>query len=247
MSTTTHTTTAGPPALEVPGPVTRVPSLEELERLTEVPEQRVVYRGVDWTFYARLVDSIPESSNIKVSYDGKDLEVMGKGKKHEKSKRLLGKIVDIIVEEYGIPCAGYAEATWKRPELARGLEADESFYFLTEKLDAAAEADALDSKDDADYPNPDLTVEVDISRPAIDRAGIYAALRVAEVWRFSGQNVVIERLTQVGTYESVDVSGFLPVSAEDIRRWVTDYDTRNQTDWFRRLRAEIKTRVAGRI
>jgi Uma2 family endonuclease len=246
MSTTTHPITAVPPALEVPGPVTRVPSLEELERLTRVPDQRVVFRGVDWAFYDRLVESIPESSNIQVGYDGKDLELMGKGRKHEKSKRLLGKIVDIIAEEYGIPFAGYAEATWKRPELARGLEADESFYFLTEKLDAAAEADARDSKDKADYPNPDLTIEVDISRPEIDRAGIYAALGVAEVWRVSGKNVIIERLTAEGTYESADVSGFLPVSAEDIRRWVMDRDTRDQMDWMRQLRAEIRTRVANR-
>ncbi len=56
-----------------------MPTLEELERLTAVPERRVVYRGVDWSFYERLVDSIPERTNIHVDYDGKDLEVMGKG------------------------------------------------------------------------------------------------------------------------------------------------------------------------
>jgi hypothetical protein len=57
--------------MEVPGPVTRVPTLEELERLTAVPERRVVYRGVDWSFYEQLVDSIPESTNIHVDFDGK--------------------------------------------------------------------------------------------------------------------------------------------------------------------------------
>ena len=75
MSTaTTHPTTTAPPPFEVPGPVTRVPSLGELEHLTAIPERRVVYRGVDWSFYEQLVDSIPESSSIHVDYDGKDLE-----------------------------------------------------------------------------------------------------------------------------------------------------------------------------
>ncbi len=46
-TTTTHHSHGSAPALEVPGPVTRVPSLPELERLTEVPDQRVVFRGVD--------------------------------------------------------------------------------------------------------------------------------------------------------------------------------------------------------
>ena len=36
----------------------------------------------------------------------------------------------------------------------------------------------------AAYPNPDLAVEVDISRPQADRPAIYAALQVPEVWTF---------------------------------------------------------------
>ena len=188
----------------------------------------------------------PESSNIKVSYDGKDLEVMGKGKKHEKSKRLLGKIVDIIVEEMGIPVrvtrrrpgsVQSSRVAWKRMSL---------FTFSRKSLTRRPRPMRLDSKDVADYPNPDLTVEVDISRLRSIARGSMRPFALRK-FGFGGQNVVIERLTQVGTYEAVEASGFLPVSAEDIRRWVTDYDTRNQTDWFRRLRAEIKTRVAGRI
>jgi hypothetical protein len=63
----------GPSPLEFKGPFAHVPALEEIERWTEVPDRRVVFRGVDWAFYDRLVDSIPESSNIHVDYDGKDV------------------------------------------------------------------------------------------------------------------------------------------------------------------------------
>ena len=63
MSTaTTPTTMAAPVPLEMPGPVARVPSLGEIYRLTEVPDQRVVFRSVDWAFYEELVDSIPEGA-----------------------------------------------------------------------------------------------------------------------------------------------------------------------------------------
>jgi len=48
-----------------------------------------VYRGVDWSFYQQLIDSIPERANIHVDYDGKDLEVTGKGWIHEGDNRLL--------------------------------------------------------------------------------------------------------------------------------------------------------------
>lgn len=243
MSTTTHPTTAVPPALEVPGPVTRVPSLEELERLTEVPDQRVVFRGVEWAFYDRLVESIPESSNIQVGYDGNDLELMGKGRKHGKGTKLLGQLVEAIAQELGIPYSSLADTTWKRPEILRGLEADQCYYFLPEKIAADAAALARDSAEIADYPNPDLAIEVDISVPQIDRASIYAALNVSEVWRFDGKRVVIERLGSDGKYAAVDASGFLPIRVEDVQRWVVEEDSREESSWARRLRAEIRARA----
>jgi Uma2 family endonuclease len=244
MSTTTHPTTAVPPALEVPGPVTRVPSLEELERLTQVPDQRVVFRGVDWSFYEQLVDSIPEGSNIHVDYDGRDLEVMSKGWDHEDIADSLGHFVSVIAEEFGIPCKGLRETTWKRPLITRGLEADQCYYFQPSKIADYARVRGL--KDIALVPNPDLAIEVDISRPEVDRAGIYAALGVAEVWRFCDKRMIIERLTPTGTYITVEASGFLPVLAEEIQRWIVDEDRTDDTAWLRRLRAEIRTRVANR-
>ncbi len=99
------------------------------------------------------------------------------------------------------------------------------------------------SNDIAGYPNPDLAIEVDISRPAVDRAGIYAALRVPEVWRFDGEQVVIERLTPDGTYTRSRPVGFLPVQAEEIRRWIVDEDASEEIAWTERLQAEIKTRI----
>ena len=44
---------------------------------------------------------------------------------------------------------------------------------------------ARESKDPADYPWPDLAVEIDISYPEADRGSIYSALRVAEVGGWS--------------------------------------------------------------
>jgi Uma2 family endonuclease len=235
--------TMTPLSVEVPGPVTHVPSLEELERLTDVPERRVVYRGVDWSFYEELVDSIPETTNIHVDYDGKDLEVMAKGRKHELVRGLLCRFVDVFCEELMISYKSAGETTWKRMEVARGLEADECYYFLPEKLAADAAALARGSDNIADYPNPDLAIEVDISPPQVDRAGIYAALRVTEVWRFVDDVLVIERLSPDGTYASVERSGFLPVRAEYIRRWVREENSSDQLAWARRLRAEVREMI----
>jgi Uma2 family endonuclease len=198
---------------------------------------------VDWAFYEELVDSLPESSSIHVAYDGKDLEVMAIGPEHELAKKLLGRVAETAAEECNIPYLPAGQTTWKRPEIARGLEADECYIFLPEKLAAHKTALGRHSKDIADYPNPDLAIEVDISRPEVDRAGTYAALRVSEVWRLEGDPVIIERLTPQGTYVVVDASGFLPLRAEEVRHWVIEEDWGDYLGWLRRLQAEMKRKA----
>ncbi len=239
---TTPTTSEALAPLEIPGPVARVPSLEELHRLTEVPDRPVVYRGVTWGFYRQLVDSIPQGSGLHVDYDGRDLQVMTKGLDHEDFRWLFGLFIAVVTEELAIPYKGLGETTWARPTIARGLESDQCYLFAPEKLAQFTAARRRGSRDIADYPNPDLAVEVDISRPEVDRAAIYAALQVVEIWRFHGGQVFMERLTSQGTYEAVVSSGFLPVQAEDVRRWVVDEDTSDDSTWARRLREEIRWR-----
>jgi Uma2 family endonuclease len=217
--------------------------------MTSVPDERVVIPGVDWAFYEQLVDSIPERAKIQVDYDGKVVEIMTLSLLHDDAKGLLGRVVELVAEECEIPFKSAGQTTWKRPEVARGLEADECYFFRADKLDAVAAAKARRSKKIADYPNPDLGIEVDISPSKIDRPGIYAALNIAEVWRFDGEReqVIIERLGDDGAYRPVDESEFLPVRAKEIRRWVVEEDSRDESDWARRFRAWVRAELLPRL
>lgn len=246
MSSATTDPMAGSDSLILPGPTLCVPALEELERLTDVPERRVVFKNVDWTFYERLVDSIPEGLRIRVNYDGKDLEIMSLSPLHDGVKKRLARLVELSAEELEVPCTGLGQTTWKRPKVARGLESDECYYFAAEKLPVVGSALKRGSKNVADYPNPDLGIEVDVSPSRIDRAGIYAALGVAEVWRFDGKRVVIERLDESGSYHPVPGSGFLMLTADEIRRWVLEEDASDGSRWARRLRAWVRKELAPR-
>jgi len=227
-----------------------IPSLDELYQKMCVPDQRVVIRGVDWAFYEHLVDSIPEGCHIHVDYDGKDLELMSPiSSFHDEVKKLLGQFVEAAAQELGIPYKGLGQTTWKRFEVARGPESDECYYFKPEKLAAADAAKARRSKDVADYPNPDLSIEVDIFPSRIDRPGNYAALVVAEVWRFDHEQgrIVIERLGDDSTYHASEASWFLPVRAEEIRRWVVDEDSGDHSNWARRLHSWARAELAPRL
>lgn len=240
-----------PPTMLSPGPPEfpprRVPTLDELRAMTSKPDDRVVIRNVDWDFYDRLVDSIPESEHIHVDYDGKNLEIMAIGRSHDRRNKLMGQFVERVAEECEIPYRTGGSTTWKRPEVARGLESDECYFFRVEKLAMIAAGEARKSEDLADYPNPDLSMEVDISRSKIDRPGIYAALRVPEVWRYDDERVYIDRLGVDGRYHEAPDSQFLPVMAEEIRRWVVDEDTSDESAWARRLRAWARAELVPRL
>jgi Uma2 family endonuclease len=246
-SATTHPSTV--PSAPLSESPRSVPTLDQLHQMTSVPDQRVVIQGVDWGFYEQLADVIPEGVNIHVDYDGKDLEIISLSPFHDGIKKRLGRFVELASEELEVPCTGLGSTTWKRPEIARGIEADECYYFASEKLAAAAEAMTRMSNDVAGYPNPDLALEVDLSPSKIDRPGIYAALRVAEVWRFDGERrqIIIERLADDGAYHPVEATAFLPVTAEEVGRWVLDEDFRDGSAWARRLRTWARAELAPRL
>jgi hypothetical protein len=73
-------------------------------------------------------------------------------------------------------------------------------------------------------------------------------LRVPELWRFDGENeqVTIERLGDDGSYHSVDESRFVPIRAEEVRRWVVDENSDDESAWAERLRAWVAAELVPR-
>ena len=122
-----------------------------------------------------------------------------------------------------IDCVSCGEATWKTK--VRGLQADLSYYFDPEKIRVARDALARKSMDPADYPRPDLAIEIDMSGPQIDRPSIYADLGVAEVWRFVwARSSSSSSSRRTGLMPPVEESRFLRIRADDILGWLTAED-----------------------
>ena len=199
-------------------------------------DHRTVFRGVSWEAYRSLSQANTEGEHVRLAYDGNDLEIMTTGNLHENLKELISRIVTAQVSWVGIAFVSFGEATLDTVNAQRGLQADLSYCFDSEKVRAAREALARESIDPADYPKPDLAVEIDISPSRIDRPSIYAALRVAEVWRvLRGRNVVIEHLQADGSYAPAEASRFLPIRADEITAWLMAEDVGLEEVWNRRL------------
>ncbi|MFI5457221.1 MAG: Uma2 family endonuclease [Isosphaerales bacterium] len=222
------------------------PSTTPQRAVTTVPaEQRIAIRGVSWDLYDRISEAIGEKQRVFLAFDGKDLEIMTKGPNHEDYRDLIGDFLKAVTTACGIRSRWLGETTWRRPKADRGLEADQCCIFDPEKLAAANKARANLSNEIADYPDPDLAVEIDISPSLVDRPAIYAALKVSEVWRFDGDQVVFEQLGRDGKYTAVKRSRWLPVRPEYVRRRLVEEDSSDDVQWRCRLTEWAKDLAPG--
>jgi Uma2 family endonuclease len=199
-------------------------------------DRRTVFRGVGWETYRSLSRALGEGDHVRLAYDGRDLEVMTTGNLHENLKELAGHFIKAVASWRAIPHVGYGEATLDDEAAERGIQADLSYCFEPGKVRLAREALARRSMDSADYPKPDLAVEVDISPSQVDRPSIYATLQVAEIWRVQrDRRVVIEHLRADGTYAPAEASRFLGVTAAEVEAWLNAEDVATEDAWYRRL------------
>jgi len=174
------------------------------------PEQITYLKVVQWKTYQALLYDLAEDSSKKLAYDRGFLEIMTPLPEHEAYKVFLGRLVWTTTEVLGLEVASFGSTTLSRENLQRGIEPDECFYIQNEAL--------VRGKTSFDFtvdPVPDLAIEVDITSSSLNRLGIYAALEVAEVWRFNGEILLIYCLKD-GAYEVQERSQVLPILSKDI-------------------------------
>lgn len=166
-------------------------------------EHRVLIDGVSWQTYSALVDESEHASG-RMSYDEGTLEIMCPAMPHESIKSLIGRMIERFTEIRRIDIRTSASTTFRRKDLKRGFEADESYYIQNAEL--------IRGKHEIDLsidPPPDLVVEVEITRSALNKLRMFASMGIPEVWRYDGKILSIGYL-QSDRYTDSDVSHVLP-------------------------------------
>lgn len=200
-------------------------------------ENRIVLSGVPWNLYEQLREN-KENWHVRMAYDNGRLELMSPSPDHEVVKRLVGRLIEAFTEEMNISCRSLSGTTWKRPELAKGLEADECYYILNHhRVCHRLEVDlAVD-------PPPDLAVETEVSRSLVPRLGIYAALGVPEIWRWRKQMLTAYSLGADGKYAECEFSYNLPMlRVKDLEPFLNFELAADETAWIRNFRVWIRQR-----
>lgn len=202
--------------------------------------ERLVLGGVTWETYLRLLRAF-DGRYLRITYDRGELEIMTLSPQHERFKHLLGLLVWVLVEELGWNLACFGSMTFKRKKRQRGLEPDDCFWIQNEP--AVRGKDKIDLRTD---PPPDLVLEIEWTRSALNRLSIYAVLRVPEVWQYDGERLRVQLLGADGRYADSAQSGafpFLPMN--ELERFLGIRATLGETDLIRQFRAWVRDRIAA--
>jgi Uma2 family endonuclease len=201
-------------------------------------EWRWAIGDAEWQDYLNLGRFLP--SSFRLAFDGRNLEIMVTGALRDDYADALDTFFKAVAGALGIPFKPYRTASWERPEIERAIQADNCYYLDPVKIKKGYAGRARKSNDVRDYPNPDLAIEVDLTSPKADRESIYAALGTAVLWVFDGKVLTMSRLCRNGQYRRVERSGFLPLRADEVPRWLLEDDSRDYDAWTRRIRAWAK-------
>jgi Uma2 family endonuclease len=183
-------------------------------------DNRIVFHDVTWDEYEKFLQAVGERP-ARVTYDRGMLEIMTLSSVHEWWKGRLGFVVRLLGGALGVDVQGYGSMTQRRRDIERGLESDECFYIGN--LSGMRGPRVIDITQD---PPPDLGIEVEVHQSAVDRMAIYAALGVAEVWRFGDDTLRVFHLQADGNYEERPHSAAFPSLplAEFVRFLLTTQD-----------------------
>ena len=206
------------------------------------PPNRVVLHDVSWEFYEKL-RADDSNRHIRMSYDEGELELMSPSRRHSSIEIRFSLFVVEIARKLGLKCKPLGNATWKRSGLMKGKEADGCFYFANFERIRRKEIDL-----DVDPP-PDLAIEVEVSRSALDSLSIYAAIGVPEIWRFDGEKFHVHRRQADGTYLEVDVSPTLPfLRPEEVVEWLVRADELDDDmEWIEQVGDWVLNVLAPRL
>ncbi len=211
--------------------------------VVEEPREHLVLSNISWDTYEKLLHNVG-TSRYRLTYDDGDLKIMTLSFGHENVGRWIGRLIFFLALELKLPLCTGGSTTLKQGLRKKGLEPDECFWIQHEQaMRGKKEWNALTD------PPPDLGVEVDITRSSLDRQGIYAALRVPEIWRYDGHSLKVLVLGANGKYRARSKSSAFPTVpldtfAHHIEKLGSADEIQLIQEFTQWLRSEIVTKKA---
>ena len=180
-----------------------VPVRVPIRNLQLEPGSAVAIANISWEEFEAILADLGEQRSSRMTYYQGTLQIMAPMPAHERPHRLVGKIVEILLDAEERDWEDFGSTTFRRKQKQAGLEPDTCFYIQN----AANVRDCMEPMDLERDPPPDLAIEADVTSPTI--LAVYEALQIPEVWVYKQGRLVIYVL-QAGKYVQSTISPTFP-------------------------------------
>jgi Uma2 family endonuclease len=210
----------------------------QLKQIRVPPGQRVILENISWQEFETILAELGERRGSRIAYSQSILEIMVPLPEHKKAKVIIGDLVKILLDELDLCWESLGSTTFKREDMAAGVEPDDCFYIQNYRLMIAKER--IDLSID---PPPDLVIEIDVTSKT--KVSAYQELKVPEIWRYENGSLEINLLQgdeYIKSKTSLIFSNF-PVT-DEISRFVKMAKTAGTTLALREFRKWVKEYIA---
>ena len=187
----------------------------------------VVLRHVSWETYERLLADDEGRRVPRITYDRGMVELVSPSLPHDEDAETITSLVVIVAGTLDIPIRNIGSTTYRRQALQRGFEPDASFY--VQSVERMRGRRRLDPNIN---PPPDVVLEMEVSRSALNKLALFAAMEVPEVWCGENGRVAILILGGDGYRESPVSLAFPVLTGEVINRFLAESRILDSPDWF---------------
>ena len=202
-------------------------------------ETRTLLTNISWQTYKLMLAEMGSQRQNRIAYELGTVEIMTPLMPHENSNRIIEGFIVVMCEELGLEIKRTGSLTLTRDDLKRGGEPDSSYYIQNESL--------VRNKENIDLaidPPPDLVLEVEYSRSAINKLTLYASMKIPELWRFNGSILQVYILTD-RQYTEVEFSPtFDPIPVKEITRFLQQAKIKGENATTRDFRTWVKQQIS---
>ncbi len=202
-------------------------------------ETRTLLSYVSWQTFKTMLTEMGSERQNRIAYDSGMVEIMTPLMPHENSNRNIEGLILVLCEEFGLEVKSTGSLTLTRDDIEKGAEPDSSYYIQNELLVRDKENIDLDRE-----PPPDLVIEVEYSRPKIDKLSLYATLGIPEFWRYNGTELRVYTLSGNKYTEVENSPTFTSVAVKDIPRFIQESKKIGQIAAKRNFRDWIKQQIS---
>lgn len=194
-----------------------------------------VLYDIDWNTYTRLLRVLQTERRYRLSFDRGTLEIRSPAFENEHRSYVFGCLVDVLTEELDQPSRAGRTVTLRRKKKQKGLEPDNCYWLANAPL--LLGKTHLDLRTD---PPPDLAIEVEVTQRIIDRMGIYAALKVPEIWVLGAAALAFHVLHGKKYQVQTHSVAFPLLTAADLMGFLSQVGQVDETALVRQFRAWVR-------